>query len=179
MLDVIVASRGVCDQGWVCAFEGWYATEQDLRGHDPDLGWLHAVAHGADLLGDLGRHPTVPPRRMLDLAAARLVAPTDVVWRDQEDDRLAHAVAKVLADPRLAAADVVAWLAPVADLLAQGAPGPVPAPVTNSLHTLRALYLVLDRGVRLGESEVVLVPRRRELLDRLAQVMHPAAPWLW
>ena len=179
VLDVIVSTRGVCAPGWVDAFERWYATESDLRGHDADLGWLHAVAHGADLLGDLGLRADVSPRRMLDLAAARMVAPTELVWRDQEDDRLAHAVGKVLTRPDLSEQDALAWLDPVAELMAGGEPGPVPAQVTNTLHTLRMLHLLVGRDIRLGPDQVAPVPRRDAVLDRVAEVLHPATPWMW
>ena len=50
-----VVERGRYDEHWARAFTAWYPAETDLRGYDPELGWLHAVAHGADLLGVLGR----------------------------------------------------------------------------------------------------------------------------
>ncbi|MEU9858817.1 DUF2785 domain-containing protein [Streptomyces sp. NPDC047974] len=75
VLDMIVA-RGDFDPAWLAAFRRWYPAETDLRDHDPRLGWLHAVAHGADLLGAFGSHPDVEPGAMLALAAERLVAPT-------------------------------------------------------------------------------------------------------
>lgn len=179
VLDVIVGSRGVCEVRWVDAFEGWYATEKDLRGHHDDLGWLHAVAHGADLLGTFGRRPEVDPRRMLDLAATRMLASSGTVWHDQEHDRLAYALGKVLTRPDLSAEEAVAWLDPVAKALADGRPGPVPAHVSNILHTLRTLYVLADRGVRVGPSEVLTVPRRELVLDRVAGALHPATPWMW
>ncbi len=179
VLDVIVGSRGVCEPRWVDAFADWYATERDLRGYDAQLGWLHAVAHGADLLGDLGRRPDVAPRRMLDLAAARMLAPTDMVWRDQEHDRLAHAIGKVLTRPALSEEDASAWLEPVAKMMSEGEPGPVPAHVSNTLHTLRAVYVLVTRGVRVGPHEVIAVPRRDLVLDHIAAVLHPATPWMW
>ncbi len=179
VLDVIVASRGVCEERWVDAFERWYATEQDVRGHDARLGWLHAVAHGADLLGDLGRRTEIAPRRMLDLAATRMLAPTDTVWHDQEHDRLAHAVGKVLTRPDLSEKDASTWLEPVAEVMSDGQPGPVPAHVSNTLHTLRMVYLLVSRDIRVGPDEVVPVPRRELVLDRVAAVLHPATPWMW
>ncbi len=179
VLDVIVATRDVCEPRWVDAFEQWYAAEQDLRGYDSELGWVHAVAHGADLLGDLGRRADVDPRRMLDLAAARMLAPADQVWRDQEHDRLALAIGKVLARQDLSADDASEWLDPVSVVVADGQPGAVPVPVSNTLHTLRTVYLVVSRGVRVGRDEVLAVPHRDELLDRIAAVLHPATPWMW
>ena len=179
VLDVIVASRGVCELRWVDAFEDWYATETDLRGHHDDLGWLHAVAHGADLLGTFGRCVDVEPRRMLDLAATRMLAPTVTVWHDQEHDRLAYALGKVLTRPGLSTDDASAWLDPVEKVLSEGQPGPVPAHVSNTLHTLRTLYVLISRGVRVGPSDVLTVPRRELILDKVAGVLHPATPWMW
>lgn len=179
VLDVIVGSRGVCEMRWVDAFEGWYATETDLRGHHDDLGWLHAVAHGADLLGTFGRRLEVEPRRMLDLGARRMLVPTDTVWHDQEHDRLAYALGKVLTRQDLSPEDASAWLEPVDRVLADAQPGPVPANVSNTLHTLRTLYVLVSRGVRVGPSEVLTVPLRGMILDRVADVLHPATPWMW
>ena len=179
VLDVIVATRGVCEPAWVDAFEGWYPAERDVRGHDAQLGWLHAVAHGADLLGTLGLRPEVAPRRMLDLAAARMLAPTDSVWRDQEHDRLAYGIGRVLTRQDLTSEDISAWLEPVAAMLADGSPGAVPARVSNTLHTLRMLHLLVHRGIRLGPDTVVDVPHHDLVLDELAAALHPATPWMW
>ncbi|KQX57347.1 MULTISPECIES: DUF2785 domain-containing protein [unclassified Streptomyces] len=148
VLDMLV-SAGDFETGWVDAFEQWYPAERDLRGHDGTLGWLHAVAHGADLLGTFGRHPEVAPTRMLDLAAARLTAPTDHVYDQLEDDRLARAVALVLTRTDLSESDSVDWLEPIADRFgADRVSTPVPAHLSNCLRTLRLLYLLADRGVR-------------------------------
>lgn len=179
VLDVIVASRGVCEPRWVDAFERWYAAEDDLRGYDVQLGWLHAVAHGADLLGDLGLHAGVAPRRMLDLAVTRMLAPTATVWRDQEDDRLAHAIGKTLTRTGLTQDDATAWLDPVSDVLSNGEPGPTPAHVSNTLRTLRMVYLLVSCGVRTGGDEVAPVTWRATVLERLAAALHPATPWMW
>lgn len=179
VLDVIVSTRGVCEPGWVDAFERWYPGEPDVRGHDVSLGWLHAVAHGADLLGSLGLRSDVAPRRMLDLAATRMLAPTDDVWRDQQDDRLAYAIGKVFTRGDLTEQDAREWLDPVRTVLASGEPGPVPAAVSNTLHTLRMTYLVVSRGVRLGPDVVVAVPHHATVLNEIADVLHPATPWMW
>ena len=179
IFDVMVATRDVCEPAWVDAFERWYATEADLRGHDPQLGWLHAVAHGADLLGELGLRTDVSARRMLDLSAARMLAETPVVWRDQEDDRLAYAVGRVLTRGDLSRLDATGWLDPIGEVLAGDRTGPVPAQVSNTLRTLRMLYLVVERGVRIGPDDVRPVPERDAVLDRIAEVLHPASSWAW
>ncbi|MFJ9458432.1 DUF2785 domain-containing protein [Kitasatospora sp. NPDC101447] len=148
VLDMLV-SAGDFKAGWVDAFERWYPAEHDLRGHDDVLGWLHAVAHGADLLASFGRHREVAPVRMLELAAARLTAPTDHVFDQLEDDRLARAVARVLTRTDLTEREAVDWLEPIADRFgADRLSTPVPAHLSNCLRTLRLLYVLADRGVR-------------------------------
>ncbi|MEV0965392.1 MULTISPECIES: DUF2785 domain-containing protein [unclassified Streptomyces] len=148
VLDMLV-ERGDLKADWVDAFCRWYPAETDLRGFDEKLGWLHAVAHGADLLGRLGCHPHLDPVRMLDLAAARLTAHTDYVFDQLEDDRLARAIARVLTRSDMNENDATTWLEPIglhfgADRITM----PAPAHLTNCLRTLRMLYVFADRGVR-------------------------------
>ncbi|MFK0258882.1 DUF2785 domain-containing protein [Streptomyces sp. NPDC090445] len=148
VLDMLV-TRGDFKADWVDAFERWYPSETDLRGHDEELGWLHAVAHGADLLNRFGCHPGVDPVRMLNLAAARLTAPTVHAFVQLEDDRLARALARVLTRSDMNEHDATAWLDPVAARFGSDhIPSPVPAHLTNCLRTLRMLYVFADRGVR-------------------------------
>ncbi|MFI0977464.1 DUF2785 domain-containing protein [Streptomyces sp. NPDC021093] len=148
VLDMLVTA-GDFKAGWVDAFERWYPAERDLRGHDGTLGWLHAVAHGADLLASLGHRPEVAPVRMLDLAAARLTAPTSHVYDQMEDDRLARAIARVLTRTDLSERDAVGWLEPIADRFGtDNISGPMPAHISNCLRTLRLLHILADRGVR-------------------------------
>ncbi|MFJ3788602.1 DUF2785 domain-containing protein [Kitasatospora sp. NPDC090091] len=154
VLDMI-ATRGDFDESWLAAFCRWYPAETDLRGHDAELGWLHAVAHGADLLGTFGRHPAVDPAAMLALAAERLLAPTDQILAQQEDDRLGHALARILARPGLTAEQSVQWLDPIEAHFAAGRPAgapTTPAHTSNCLRTLRALYVLADLGVRDGNA---------------------------
>jgi Protein of unknown function (DUF2785) len=170
-----VVERGGFELGWVDAFEAWYPAEADLRGYDSELGWLHAVAHGADLLGALGRGGQVEPGRMLNLAARRMLAETEFVWRDQEDDRLAYAIALTLTRPELSGPASTSWLVPVAAKFAAGEPGPVPPFASNTMRTLRMLYLLADRGVRPEPDAAALSFTHRgavlgQLADTLAQV---------
>ncbi|MFG3053499.1 DUF2785 domain-containing protein [Kitasatospora sp. NPDC048239] len=172
VLDMLVGA-GDFSAPWVTAFEQWYPQEQDLRGHDGELGWLHAVAHGADLLGRFGCHPEVAPTRMLDLAAARLTAPTDHVFDQLEDDRLARAVARILTRPDLERHDATAWLDQVAARFGAPVIGvPVPADRSNCLRTLRMLYVLADRGVRWdGASPPQPLPHGEAVKARLAEVL--------
>lgn len=171
--------RGDHDPGWEAAFARWYPAETDLRGYDPELGWLHAVAHGADLLGALGRCPQSDPVPLLELARTRLLAPTAHLFDAMEDDRLGVAIATTLTRPELTQHQAVAWLEPIAAEFATGRPGPVPAQVSNTLRTLRVVHLLTCRGVRLHpytEGALVL-PHARAVGDRVAEVLSVAAPY--
>lgn len=174
VLDMIV-SRGDLDASWLTAFRRWFPAETDLRGYHPELGWLHAVAHGADLLGAFGRHPEVRPTVMLDLAAARLLAPTDQLFAQQEDDRLAQGIARTLTRPELTEAEAVEWLAPIEEEFAAGRPPGVPttaAHTSNCMRTLRMLYILADLGVRPNRTApLVPLPHGEALKRRLARVL--------
>ncbi|MFC7219219.1 DUF2785 domain-containing protein [Streptomyces polyrhachis] len=174
VLDMIVA-RGDVDPAWVDAFARWYPAEEDLRGWDERLGWLHAVAHGADLLGSLGLHRDVDPVAMLDLAAARLTAPTGHLFDQQEDDRLAQALARTLTRPELSEEQAVAWLDAVEADFAKGRPPGVPttaAHTSNAMRTLRALYVLADTGVTGRRGGPVLAVRHAEAVKaRLREVL--------
>ncbi|MCX5113235.1 DUF2785 domain-containing protein [Streptomyces sp. NBC_00378] len=160
VLDMIVG-RGDFDPAWLAAFRRWFPAETDLRGYDPELGWLHAVAHGADLLGAFGLHPDVDPKEMLALAAERLVVPTDELFAQQEDDRLAQGVARTLTRPELSEAEAVGWLDAIETDFAAGRPARRP-------HRGRAH---LQRHTHAADA---VPPRRHRRPDRRRP--HPWAP---
>ncbi|GAA5026359.1 hypothetical protein GCM10023258_20030 [Terrabacter aeriphilus] len=163
---------------WVPAVARWYVGEADLRGHDPQLGWLHAVAHGADFFGACGSAGVGEAEPLLDALAQRLVAPTPFVWRDQEDDRLACALALVLARPGLGADAATGWLGPVRALFATGAPGAVPAEASNTMRTLRSLHVALGEQV-LRSGEPVPVEHAALVRTEVAAVLAEVTPWFW
>jgi Protein of unknown function (DUF2785) len=174
-----IVDQGDYQPSWLAAFAKWYPAETDLRGYDPELGWLHAVAHGADLLRAFGLCRHVDPAPLLDLAAARLLARTGYVFAHQEDDRLAFAVGQTLTRSELSEADAVRWLDPVATEFAAAEPGPVPPFASNTMRTLRVLYLLADRGIRPEWSggDPVLLRHHEVLRQRLADVLALAAPF--
>jgi hypothetical protein len=175
------AAAGVLDAAtvrrWREAFAGWYAAEADLRGWDERLGWLHAVAHGADALDEFGVSPRLERADLLgllELAAGRLTTPTGYLFAHQEDDRLAYALTRLLARPELAEADAVGWLDGIRRFLEAGTPGPVPAEASNTLRTLRCLYVMVDRGVHAGT--VLRPPHRAPILAALGDTLAIAFP---
>lgn len=174
----VLASAGVTHQSWTDAVLRWYPRESDLRGHDPQLGWLHAAAHGADVLGDLGRAGAAASTVLLDVLALRLVTPTQTVFRDQEDDRIAHAIALVLTDTRLTPDEATGWLSHITTLFAAGEHGPIPAPVSNTLRTLRSLSIALEHDV-LADGLPVLVPHAAAVRAAIAAALQPPTAWMW
>jgi Protein of unknown function (DUF2785) len=174
----MILDQGDFDGAWLAAFTRWYPAETDLRGYDPKLGWLHAVAHGADLLGAFGRCPLANPEPLLDVAAARLLAPTRYLFAHQEDDRLAYAIALTLTRNELTEAQSVGWLDPIRADFEAGEPGPVPAHASNTMRTLRALYILADRGVRpqWNQGEPMTLGHRDAVVQRLADVLALVSP---
>jgi len=90
----------------------YLAAEQDLRGYDPDTGWMHSAAHTADLLKFLARSRYVDApgqRRYLDAVATKLTT-ASVVFTHGEDERFARAVLSLIARADFDAAQFDAWL---------------------------------------------------------------------
>ncbi|MFF4833223.1 DUF2785 domain-containing protein [Streptomyces sp. NPDC001315] len=174
-----IVEAGDWRAAWWRPFADWYPAERDLRGYDPALGWLHAAAHGADLLAALARHPGQDPLRLAQLAVDRLLAPTDHLFDAMEDDRIAYALARILSGQELTAARSVAWLEPVAEAFRTGEPGPVPAWVSNTVRTLRMLYVLADRGVRTRNTDEPPRPvtHREQVLEALADTLAIVAPY--
>lgn len=90
---------------------------RDYRGFDPEVGWRHGVAHGADLVLQLGLSPRLSAAevRTLLAALARQVAPEATSYIDGEPERLARAVFFLHQRADLDAAFWDGWFAAVGD----------------------------------------------------------------
>jgi hypothetical protein len=173
-----------CVPRWRDGFASWWLRETDLRGWDDRLGWLHAVAHGADAVRAFGRSPRLSEpdlRALLELTVDRLFDDGGYLFAHGEDDRVAYALATVLARPELPAGPATAWLDRIEDALRAGTPGPVPPWASNTLRTLGCLYVFADRGVRWfdpgtgGQGPVVRLPHGEAVQERIASVLR--LPW--
>jgi hypothetical protein len=174
-----IVKRGVFQAAWLDEFEAWYPHERDLRGWDAAFGWLHAAAHGADLLGAFGLHPGAPPRRMLNLAVRRLSTPTDHVFAEMEDSRLAHGIALTLTRAELSPAESAGWLDQIeADLNADEAEHVLPQ-FANTIRVLQALYVFADRGVhRSWDGGTVLTVLHKDTVKaRIGEVLRSMMPY--
>lgn len=181
MLTWLVAA-GDRDRDAFDAVARWYPAESDTRGYTDRLGWLHAVAHGADYLGECARAGIATGSQVLDLLAARLLGPGQA-WHDQEDARVAHAA--VVALGRCTANEASAWLGPVATALDafeeavddEQATGRPPAWIHNTYSTCTSLYVALSEQPRDGEDNA-RIDHADATRAALARIVSRMTPWL-
>lgn len=181
MLTWLVAA-GDRDRGAFDAVARWYPAESDTRGFDDELGWLHAVAHGADYLGECARAGIATGPQVLDLLAARLLGP-GTAWRDQEDARVDHAA--VIALGRCSEADATAWLDPVITALdtfetaadGEQETGRPPSWLHNLYATCASLYVALSEQPRDGEEDA-RVDHADATCAALVRILSRMTPWL-
>jgi hypothetical protein len=85
--------------------------EADFRGLDPEVGWVHPVAHIADLLWRFALHPATNGEQGVAIlhAIRTKVAPTVVAYTFNEGDRLARVVATLIQRELVSVDEVVDW----------------------------------------------------------------------
>ncbi|MGQ4661456.1 DUF2785 domain-containing protein [Lysobacter sp. F6437] len=124
----------------------------DYRGFQPDQGWRHGVAHGADWLMQLSLNPALDEaqrQRILD-AVSRQVVPDSHAYIFGEPDRLA---APVLVLARAGMQDEAGWRAWLTTLAARvGEPEWKDAGWLARRHDLRAFLLTLHASATLSED---------------------------
>jgi Protein of unknown function (DUF2785) len=155
---------------WLAVFLTWYSGEQDLRGHDQSLGWLHAVAHGAFA----GSHLLGTPEllMLLDVAAERVHAPTAHHLTQQEDDRLGVAAITILLRGAVPVADACGWIDRLAAPWQDRGDGATTPALDNTIRFARTLHVQLTLGIRLEPNGSVLdLPDRDELLRHLGTAL--------
>jgi hypothetical protein len=94
----------------------YLAAERDVRGFDETKGWMHSVAHTADLLRFLARSRHLQPAQqgaILSAIAAKL-GRVDEVLTHGEDERLARAVVSIVARTDFDREAFAAWLTSLA-----------------------------------------------------------------
>jgi hypothetical protein len=121
--------------------------ERDVRGFDATKGWMHSVAHTADLLKFLARSRHLTPAQQAEVlrAIAGKVGAVNEVLTHGEDERLASAVLSVVAREDADLAGFKSFL----DTIRQTPPvGPVtPAALAvnqNRRHVAVSLFALLS-----------------------------------
>jgi hypothetical protein len=168
------------------AVAAWYLSESDTRGYDDGLGWLHAVAHGADYLAAAAKTGIAGGNQVLELLARRTALPGPV-WRDQENARVAYAALQALSAAHGVNQDGVrTFAAPISDALSAFEAGAVdgpdagrpPAWLTNVYSTLATLYVAVAEDA-LPDEAFDTRPWQARLRAELAALMSRMTPWLF
>lgn len=174
------------DEAAYRAVAAWYLSESDTRGYDEGLGWLHAVAHGADYLAAAAETGIAGGNQVLELLARRTALPGPV-WRDQENARVAYAVLHALSAAHRADQDGVrVFAAPISDALsafevaaADGSDaGRPPAWLANVHSTVATIYVAVAEDPLPGQA-VDTRPWEAGLRAELAALMSRMTPWLF
>ncbi|MGH8775996.1 MAG: DUF2785 domain-containing protein [Jiangellaceae bacterium] len=137
---------------WADRSVAWFLAERDLRGWVPERGWVHTVAHGADVLGTLAASRYLGAeelRVLLDVVSERLLIPTEHRFAAGEDDRLAYATMSLLHRNLVPVEALEHWLERLSTIWAEPAEpgGHEPAGRSNGIAYARALHLQLLLGV--------------------------------
>src|SRR3954451_24624261 len=123
--------------------------EPDRRGHVPELGWINATAHAADLLKFLVRNPLTEEadhRLVLEALQTLLTRATGPVFVDDEEDRLVLVVVDVIGRETISDDELSAWIDAFGSWLAgrDGAFDPASrAAAVNLKRFVRTLHLAL------------------------------------
>jgi hypothetical protein len=127
--------------------------ERDVRGYDATLGWLHSVAHTADLLKFLARsrHLSVPQQAQVLTAISDKIATVSTPLVHGEDERLARAILSIAARQDFDEAGFSEWITRVASI----------RPATPM--TLASLAVAQNRRNLLVSVYTVLSTDRRDL----------------
>jgi hypothetical protein len=91
----------------------YFEAEQDLRGFDSEKGWIHAIAHVADLLWVLVQHPKVSVsdlERIMNALAEKITAPVAHIYLYGEEERMVRTVMGVLQRDLLVLPFLTTWL---------------------------------------------------------------------
>jgi uncharacterized protein DUF2785 len=166
---------------------GWLVAERDLRGHVGDSGRAHAVAHGADLIRALAMSRHLDEGGLmvlLDSIADRLLTPTQHVFTNHEDDRLAYATMALLHRDLVDMTLLGPWTERLAAAWSEQEQydAQVPPQSVNTLAFVRALHLQLLLGVRAvdksqAEHFAGQPAIRVELLAALQRMLRTTGPY--
>jgi hypothetical protein len=145
--------------------------EKDIRGFDPEQGWLHSVAHTADLLKFLGRSRHLAANEQVEVltAIAEKLSQLDHVLTHGEDERLARAVVSVVARPDVDMHALEAFLGALQQVRSDGLPKPPALAMNQNRKNLAvSLFAVLNTDSRDLES---LRTAREHVLAHLRTMM--------
>lgn len=159
----LVAARELAAPRWtaaelaaqLAAAQNYAARETDLRGYVPDKGWAHAVAHTADWMKMLGRHPLLAPAQAETLARALVelaVRRHGVRLAHGEEDRLAAALRSLIDRGALPEAVLDSLLARLLEPVRAGWPSPFDPTLYAAQRNALALFYTLFTSLSLSDT---------------------------
>ncbi len=151
---------------------GYLLDENDRRGYVPDLGWINATAHAADLLKFLVRNQLTDAddhRRVLGALQALLTRTAGPVFIDDEEDRLVLVVVDVIGRETIGDDELCDWIDTFGSWLADqtGSFDPASrAAAVNLKRFVRTLHLALSsrahrRGLAFDKPEIAALDTAR------------------
>lgn len=86
--------------------------EEDTTGFSSQYGWVHAFAHGADLLTEVVCHPDFPKNRVHEVfeILGQLFKRISLCFTDDEDWRLARVIYEPILQGKLEQEQVASWI---------------------------------------------------------------------
>ena len=90
----------------------YLSKEKDTTGFSSQYGWVHAFAHGADLLTEVVCHPDFPKNRVHEVfdILGKLFKRITIRFTDDEDWRLARVLYEPILQGKLEQEQVTAWI---------------------------------------------------------------------
>ena len=175
---------------WADRSVTWLLGERDLRGWAPEVGWVQAISHGADLLSAFAASRYFNRDELtvlLDVLAERLLTDTEYRLDPAECDRLAHATMSMLHRNLITVDTLESWLERLAKVWADRLdPGEHESAVrANCVGYARSLHLQLLLGVGGTPTQDVMgspgaTPTcRPDLLIALQRALRTSAPGIF
>jgi hypothetical protein len=159
----------------------YFTAEQDLRAYIPGPGWIHAVAHGSDLLAALAlQHHlgAIDLERIMDAIASKVAPHAAHAYLYNEDQRMLRALLFALKRDLLSSSFLTSWLDRIAHyegrevgvaMLFDGASPAITSEVKvyvlhNTKQFLHGLYYHLVTDEQLPAAATDLLPQIRVAL---------------
>ena len=86
--------------------------ETDTRGYDNELGWIHAIAHGAELVMAISQHQDFSEERLEEVwqIVTQVLGKQESVFSAGEADRLAIIFTQLVLSEKLKQSDLAKWI---------------------------------------------------------------------
>lgn len=154
----------------------WYITaEKDPRGHIPEKGWAHALAHTADLMLVLAKNKNLEEKdlwNIVNIISEKMIGATNYIYIHGEDERLAGAVNQILHRDLIPIEKVEIWVKSFTEQNWKGAymDEDQNRAFMNTRNLLRSIYLELTTS----EEKT---PKQTELINILLEAIKVLKPY--